>query len=193
MSQMTPPNQSDFMPTTEAPKWPTVVGIISIVWGSLGVICNGCGALSPIVGNAMVNMVPPEQQDQLRQQMAAGSSPVAVAISVLAVLMSVFLIAAGLMTLKRRGVGRVMHLGWASISILLGIAGGFLGWSAVQAQVQQMQGSNPQQAAAQQAGAVGGMAIGVCFGLLYPIFCLVWFGALGKRPEAGALPQDAIV
>lgn len=30
------------------------------------------------------------------------------------------------------------------------------------------------------------MAIGIVIGGGYPVFCLVWFGAMGKRPEIDA-------
>jgi hypothetical protein len=39
----------------------------------------------------------------------------------------------------------------------------------------------------------GGMCIGVALALGYPVFLLVWFGAMGKRPEAGKLPEEPLV
>ena len=44
MSQL-PPTESAFdMPMpAEPPAWPKVVGIISIVWASLGLLCGVCG------------------------------------------------------------------------------------------------------------------------------------------------------
>lgn len=66
------PGQIDFDP--EPPSWPKVIGIISIVWGSLGVICNACGLFGQMAGDAFVNMAPPEQREQLKAQMAQSSS-----------------------------------------------------------------------------------------------------------------------
>ncbi len=194
MSQMPATEQPDVSAMSEPPKWPMVVGIISIVWGSLGVICNGCGALSPVLGNAMVNMVPPEQQEQMRQQMAASSSAPMIAVAVLSVLLSILLIVAGVMTLRRQAIGRPMHLGWAAIGTLTALAGVFFGWANAQAMQQQMPpGADATQAAAQQAGMVGGLVFGLCLSLIYPIFCLVWFGAMGKKPEVGAPRTDGLI
>lgn len=193
MSQMSSPEHADFAPLSEPPTWPKAVGIISIVWGSLGVICNGCSAIMPMVGNAMVNMVPPEKQEEMRQQMAAGSSSLGIALAVVGVFVSIFLIAAGAMTVRRRAVGRVMHLAWAGIAVVMGIGGLFVAWTNMHAQLQLVQQNNPQQAGAQQAGMIGGLALGFCLAFIYPIFCLVWFGPMGKKPDAGAPSQDALI
>ena len=48
-NDLTPPiEQSDFdeFNLNEAPKWPKVVGIISIIWALVGLTCGGRGMAS---------------------------------------------------------------------------------------------------------------------------------------------------
>src|SRR5687768_9797165 len=44
--------------------WPTVIGVISIVLGSLGVVSYGCcGTFGVLIGPMMMNMAPAEEID----------------------------------------------------------------------------------------------------------------------------------
>lgn len=198
MSQMnTPPMSSDFDMHAPLPGWPKVVGIISIVWASLGMLCNTCGVLGQAMQGAVVNMVPPEQQEQIKAQMAAGQSPLVLGSYVLGMVLAIELLVAGIMTVRRRPIGRVLHLGYGAAGVLLVALSTFASWGAMQSQLAAMQQSTnaamKQQAAGMQAGMMAGLAFGVCLGLAYPIFCLVWFGIMGKRPETGAIPVDPLV
>ena len=46
-----------------SPGWPTVLGVIGIVWSSLGLILTGCGLL--ITPELMASLLPEDQQDQV--------------------------------------------------------------------------------------------------------------------------------
>ena len=63
---------------------------------------------------------------------------------------------------------------------------GLLKWAAEHPTDQWAKQQNP-------TGAYAGMAFGICLGMAYPVFLLVWFGAMGKRPEAGKLPEEPLV
>lgn len=196
-SDTTPSVNADFSVAGEPPAWPKVVGIISIVWASLGIVCNLCGVAGSAFQGAFLNMMPPEQQEQMRAQMAAGQSPLVLGTYVLGSVLAVELLVAGIATVRRRPIGRLLHLAYGAAGVLLVLLSTFATWSAMQAQLATMQqGASEvakQQAAAMQGGMMFGMAFGVCIGLAYPAFCLVWFGVMGKRPEAGAMPQDPLV
>ena len=197
MSQMnTPQVSSDFDIPSTPPAWPKVVGIISIVWASLGIVCNICGAAGQAMQGAIIGMVPPEQQEQMRQQMAAQSTPLTTALYIFGALVAVLLLAAGITTVQRKPLGRVLHLAYGAIGVLMTIVGTAITISVLNAQVAQLQAdpsTPPQQLQGMQFGMYFGVVFGACFGLAYPLFCLVWFGMLGKRPEAGAATEEPIV
>lgn len=203
MSQMPPPLPPERSPYDQAPPtipgelsfgppppgWPKVVGIISIVWGSLGVICNGCGVASSLSQDAMKNMLPPEavaQNPQFSQPVSAAQ----IAVYVFGALLGALLIAAGILCVQRRPLTRPLHLVYGAVSTVVAIIGAFVSWGVMSQMMNSMPppaGSDPNAAAAQaagmQMGMIGGLVGGLCFGLAYPVFCLVWFGAV-KRTAA---------
>lgn len=191
MSQFDSPTPPEFDTTGEPPAWPKVIGIISICWGSLGLFCNVCSLAGTFASGSLVNMMPPEQQEQMRQQMAAQQSPAMMGLIALSIIFSGVLIAAGIMTLKRKPLGRTLHLGYGAIGLLLAIGGAVVSWGIVQSQMAAASGST--QPPGQQAGMVVGMVFGVCFGLAYPLFSLIWFGVMGKRPEVGAKDLEPVI
>lgn len=196
MSQFDSPTPAEFDTTGEPPAWPKVVGIISIVWASIGLVCNLCNMLGGVMQGAFMGMVPPEQQEQMKAQMAANSSPLAIGASALSLLVSALLLVAGIQTLRRRANGRMLHLVWVVAALIAGVIGGYAGWIGMQASVNQTLQNDPN--AQQMAGAVNGIAIAMfgCIMLLtfaWPLFCAVWFGAMGKRPEVGAKDMEPII
>lgn len=166
----------------EPPSWPKVIGIISIVWGSLGVVCNACGLVGQMAGDAFVNMVPPEQREQMKAQMAQSGSVAQMAVYVVSTLLAVLLIVAGVQLLQRKPIARMLHLVYAGFASIATIVGTVVAWGAIEAQMQQMT-SDPalaQQASAMKGGMYVGVAFGVLIGLAYPLFLLIWFLAIKK-------------
>lgn len=196
-SSSTAPTSGDFSMPAEPPSWPKVVGIISIVWGSLGVLCNICGVIGQASGNFLMTMVPPEQQEAMKAQMAAGGIA-QIALYVVSALVSILLIVAGVTTLKRQATGRMLHLAYGAIGIVLTIAGTFIALKGIDAQIAAMSNNPntpPQALAGAKMGSYFGMAFGVCIGLAYPLFCLIWFGAIKRthKDMTGGFEQEPIV
>jgi uncharacterized membrane protein len=196
-SESQTPASGDFGIPAEPPAWPKVVGIISIVWGCLGIICNVCSLGSSAVGNALVNMAPPEQREQIKQQMAASHSPLTMGLYVVGTLVAILLIAAGVQTLRRQANGRALHLLWGVLGIVMAVAGGAVGLMNMKTQMANMpQNANAQAAQAQQMGMTFGYVFFACIMVLvviWPVFVVIWFGPMGKRPEAGAGDQEPLV
>lgn len=206
MSQMPPPMpvepgvpsmSTDFRMLPMPPAWPKVVGIISIVLGSLGVICNVCSLVSGAAGSAFVGMAPPEQQEQMKQQMAASSGVGQMALYAIGVLVGLLLIAAGVFLLQRNTLGRVLHLAYGAIGVLFVLIRAGVGLASIPTVIQNMS-SNPQ--AAQQLAAMKPMmyimvAGAFCVGIAYPVFCLIWFGIVKRKDSdmTGGIPQEPIV
>jgi hypothetical protein len=203
---------SDFHLTTsgEPPAWPKVVGIISIVLGSLGTVCGLCIA---VFSFAMKPFMQKMGELQAQGGGARGgpmipSTPMPAELSpgTLSVISALFwpigtiiLIVAGISTVRRAAGGRTMHLGYAGLSLLFTLVG-LAGAYQYQTATTQFFSAHPDDPWTKFFMAQGGMgtqlvqAIGMtCVSAIYPIFCIVWFGVMGKRPEAGALIQEPLV
>lgn len=171
------------------PSWPKVVGIISIVWGGLGSLCAGCGILSAFSSNMFAGMMPPEA-GPMPDAMKPG--PVQIVLSIVGLGLAIWLIVAGVMTLQRKIAGRTMHLVYACISILVTIAAAFAGYQQ-QMDLAAWAKQNPDSVWAQSANSPIGLImllVATLLGLAYPIFCLVWFGAVKKTVASFGLAAD---
>ncbi len=168
------------------PAWPKVIGIISIVWGGLGLLCGGCGLLSPaLTGMAMQGSgqeLPPAMLPQ-------GPQMVVIALSML---VAVVLIVAGATTVGRKPLGRTLHLVYALLSIPLTAISLWLSMKQ-QADLAQWASENPDNMFAQQMsnpgqkiGQMMGLVFGAAMGFGYPVFCLIWFGLVKKASDMGS-------
>lgn len=192
------PNQFQVELEPEPPQWPKVIGIISIIWGSFAVLCNVCGLLQGMFGNMMQGQG--GGQPGMPQFQAPPPTLAMLVTQVLSTLIGVVLLIAGVMTLKRRPVGRPLHLGYAACSIVVGLVGTVVSWDYTQTMLQAMEqqmAADPKTAA--QASQIMGMArmfsifgivIGVIISMAYPIFCLIWFGAVKKSAAELTLGAD---
>lgn len=183
---------TDFLP--EPKTWPKTVGIISIVWGSLGLICNGCGLVGGLVSGPMMQQMA-AQNPQLAQQMQNAPPPsgLQMGIAALGILVSTMLIVAGSMLIARKPIAAALHLAWAVITLLLTIGNTIVSIGPMQQQMQQMQTQMQSQSGAatpppgamqgMQAAMYGSLACMALITLSYPIFCLIWFGFV-KRGTA---------
>ncbi|MFN0133528.1 MAG: hypothetical protein ACKVW3_13500 [Phycisphaerales bacterium] len=192
MSDAPPTDPREIEIPAEPPRWPRVVGIISIVWGSLGIACNGCGVL----GAATQSMFTKGAEDEfgpMPDVMKAG--PVAIAVMLLATIIAVLLIFSGSMLLGRRPISRPLHLTYAAISIISAVAGAAVGISNILAQTAWAR-QNPDNKWAQFSNpAIGAamMGLGILLGLAWPVFCLIWFGFIKKTAASmGHNPVDDV-
>ena len=201
---------SDFHLTGEPPAWPKVVGIISIVLGSLGTVCGLCIAVFTFAMPAFMQ----KMGDLQAQGGGARGGPVIPttpmpaelspgALSTVAAIFwpigTILLIVAGISTLRRAAGGKMLHLGYGTLSLLFTLVG-LAGAYQYQGATSGFFSAHPDDPWTKFFMAQGGMgsqfvqAIGMtCVSAIYPIFCLVWFGAMGKRPEAGAALQEPLV
>ena len=138
--------------------WPVVIGVISIVMGSLGLVCT------PI--SLAINAVNPHAR-QVREFFPPWWRSWEIASTFLAVALGTLLLIGGILLLKRRGPGRALHLAYAFAALALCLLNGLL-----------MSGSFSRIINAPGPAAVGmivGVIGGACGGSIYPFFLLVWF------------------
>jgi hypothetical protein len=179
------------------PRWPKVVGIISIVWGGIGVICNGIGAVS--------SLVTPSMMKGMADQMEGGMPPIVtdppminMVAAALGLLLSLFLVIAGVLTLLRKPAGRTTHLIYAPLHLVM-IVWGVMIQLGVQSEIADWVSNNPDAdfAKSQQMSGAIGMVIALVMTavfLVWPVFCLVWFGLKKKTHEdmTGGVDLDTI-
>ena len=188
--ETTPPTAPDELePYEPRPKWPTVVGWLSVVLGLLALVCNGTG----IVGNVFLQ--------SWFASMTAGAGPLlpAMTFTPVAVVFMMFklawgipLIMAGVATIARKPAGRPLHLIWVIGFSITSLISGYLGYQSVQAyknspEVVQWLAENPNdpRGFGLKGGASNwGMLVGLPFTFAYPTFCLVWFLPSGRSERA---------
>ncbi len=184
----TEPTHADDFDLRDPPSWPKVVGIISIVWGGLGLVCGLGGIVMMPVGTKMMEPMlagdPPPPTNQF--------GAMDYGIAALGLGLAVLLLVAGIMTVGRKRAGWTAHLIYAAISIPLVL---FSAYNNLQKQAgveqwakdfpsndyAQMINNSP--GGVQQASAIGGLVVLLIFGLGYPLFCIIWFGLIKTKHE----------
>lgn len=176
-------------PLTNIPKWPKVVGIVSICWGGFFLLCGGCGLAWYAAMPAVMKMAEEQMKEPTPQVFFPGAAEYSNAF--LGTVLSGLLLIAGVMTAKRREAGRTLHIAYGGLGLPLTIISAVMG-ILKQLELAQWLKENASSPWAQQAKPEVGIFMIVFFSLLgiaYPTFCLVWFALKGKRPEVGA--EDA--
>lgn len=188
-----PPSQSEFE-DRQPPSWPKVIGIISMVFAGLGLFCVGCGALSP----ALMSMIPAEAQSRMPPMLF--SPPIIQWVNLaLGAMLAVYLLVSGVVLLSRNPAARTMFLIYGALGTLLSI------WSMywqinLQSQMTEWAQQNPdtdyaksQQGAGGAVGQIIGWTLGLLFGFAWPLFCLIWFGAVKKKGSDIAEGKELLV
>ena len=179
------------------PKWPEVIGIISIVLAGLGLTCGGIG----IIWQGFVAPGFMEQAldgDPFPDAMRLNG--VDYTIGGAGLVLSLVLLFAGIACVTHRPVARIMHLVYAGCSIPLNI-GSYLNQMAKAESMQQwaqdypnnpisqsMDPSNPMAAI----GQIVGLVLFMLLGLGIPLFYLIWFGLLKTKPEQMTGDEEGI-
>jgi hypothetical protein len=172
-------------------QWPKVVGTISIVWASIGLLCSVCGvgwmAATPyFMANAEKQLGEP-----VPDVMKPGT--VQIAVGAAGTIAPALLLVAGILTVRRRAAGRGLHLLYALVGMVMTTAGAVLG---VQQQLRVMEWAkqNASSKWAQASGSSFGLiivAVMVALGFAWPLFCLLWFGAVKRdMRDLQALPAQ---
>lgn len=179
-----PPTHADFLDDDirPMPKWPKVIGVISIVWGSLGLVCNGFGIVSPLIFGPMMKSAA-EQMKGGMPPAVTDPNPVMLGLYGVGMVWSILLIVAGAMTVARKPAGRPVHLFWAATNAVMAVGGIFLSLR-MQNSIAEWVRDNPTSDFAQSYSATSGMiglGVGVVLGLAWPLFILVWFLTVKRR------------
>jgi hypothetical protein len=176
----------------ENPGWPKVIGILSIIFGFLGIVFGvGSVALMPLWTGMMegaLDGAPPPPSMQL--------TPLLLGLTAAGGLLNLLLIVAGFMTIARKPAGRTAHLVYAVLCAFSAIAVLFY-QQQTQAAVLQWAKEYPDNpvaqsmtSGAQAAGQLIGLIIGMAIGLAWPVFCIIWFGMVKRHADSMGAPPE---
>ncbi len=169
-------------------SWPKVIGVLSIVWGSLWLFCNGCGLIGQVFQSAMMKMIPQPTGPNAQQipPMPDVMKPTVLDIAGMSagMILCVVLIVAGAMLVARNPKGRVTHLVYAALSILATLIGTTFAFQK-QAAIQAWAKQNPDNFWGKSQSHGGGLAfifigVAVLLAMAYPLFLLIWFLAVKR-------------
>jgi hypothetical protein len=160
---MAPPVQTEAMQRPS--KWPTAIGIISIIWGGLGLICSPIGLLT--------QQADPNQQAFL-SEMPDWFEPLATAEYLVTMVLRAVLLIGGIQLLRRRPSGLGLHIAYAWLTIATAVVGGAVTFYGLA----QVDLPDPVRIGAK----IGGL-VGILIAVAYPIFCLIWFARRRIRED----------
>lgn len=207
----TPPasrGDMDFGDVQPPSSWPKVIGIISIVYGSLGIICNSCVSASPFVMPMLSELVKQGIVEQARQNGETidpnsislppifSFSPLILAAGLIGFGLSIFLIVAGAKLVRRAISARPMHLIWACGTLLAILLAGIHA-AETYAALKTWAAANPDSPAAAQMNPASNLvqsACGLIIRLIYPVFILIWFGLVKRdtREITAGTPESTL-
>ncbi|MCH7791240.1 MAG: hypothetical protein IID31_03030 [Planctomycetes bacterium] len=193
--ESTPPTIPDELELLEPrPKWPTVVGWLSVVLGLLALVSNGSGIVMNVFLQSWLASVTAPAGDPLPTMTF---TPAVIAFMMLKLAWGIPLVIAGIATIVRKPAGRPLHLIYVIGFSITTLIASYLGYQMLQAyinsqEVVQWLAEHPNDPRGM--GLKGGMStwmtlIGLPVSLAYPTFCLVWFAPPGRSERA--LRQDA--
>ena len=164
-------------------SWPTVVGILSVVFGSMGTLAGFCGGLGSLfMGTMMSTFAKGNAQTQSMVDGMKAIMPYQLISCALTFIPGVILLISGIGTLRRRRWARRVSMLWVVVRLVLGGIGVFVGLRTQQV-MQQHMGSMPSPSWASIFQGPAGMVIGLVWVSAYPIFILIWFNRAAIKKE----------
>lgn len=165
----TPPTEAGPIVGANRPAWPMVIGILLIVFGSIGLLQRVAGLVASFVMPNVpffADMLPPPHLWTWT-----------LVLGVLALPVSLLHLLAGVQTLRRRRSAYALAMGFVLYAVVMLVPGTILQYYTSQWQMQQ----SAQQGQPMPAFVAGGafmmvmIAFGVLFSLAWPAFIAIWF------------------
>ncbi len=168
--------------------WPMVIGTISIVVGAMGLLCYGCGVIGEMLGPLLANVVP---EESLGPQPQGAFLVYWIGSYCVALMLSLWLLVAGIGIAQRRAWSRPASIGWAITKVVAAVGDTVLAFvfiSDIAAYVSEGWSGGQQQAPQLPEGFFAVMMAfmiiaGFFFALIWPVFLLIWFARRRVRTE----------
>ena len=180
-----PTEQGEFAPWQAPATWPTAVGVISIVFGVLGLITYAWSSIAPFFPElfASYSGVAPSMKETMRIQ--RDTAPWVAGGSVLESLCSLLLLIGGIGMTGRRPWSTKAARTWAVLKLIVAVVATIIGFCVQRAVYAAMA---KEAAPGSPAAATAGMGpvfvatmslLGFAWAVVYPIFMLIWL----SRPK----------
>lgn len=101
---------------TARSKWPTVLGILGVIFGSIGILSSTCGFFLPAILSSVSEQMSPEEQAQIIGEMPTG--PFFNVALIIGLLLAILWLWGSIRLLKRRQSARGLLNGYAVLAIL---------------------------------------------------------------------------
>ena len=189
-----PPTQAgDFVPLAPPEGWPTVIGVLAIIFGSLSIIGGVCNLATLLVYGFFFGLLPAEMQEQLKDQVAT-SAPYPVPQAGMALVefaLAIVLLAGGVMLVRRNPKAGGVLTVFAGLDLISNTLGAVLGYFVTGAGIAAMKENPQMQQAAGFLGLMQGfgvvmVAVGWLLSAIWPVFLLIWFRRAKIRASMGA-------
>ncbi len=188
---MTPPVEPGEIPHPPS-AWPKVIGVITIIFGSLAILQGCLGAVSTLFLGAFAS-VAPQEQEALFQAME-DLKPWMIIGAVLTLALGILLLVAGIGLVRRRAWSPTACMVWAGIKMMFVVGNTILADMAQQAQfeaMQEMMQQDPNMPAGMpammgsfmQVFGVFAIVVGILWGWALPVFLLIWFSRSKIKAE----------
>lgn len=115
VTMMTPPSEA--APPRGPTVWPTVVGVLGIVWGAFGLLANLCGFL--MTPSILKEVLPEEMQEQIISQLPPAQ--LVLVSGIIGFILSLWLLWGSIKLLQRNAASRTSLNAWSVITILFTI------------------------------------------------------------------------
>lgn len=185
------PTAYPYAPLPRPSSWPTVIGVISIVWGSFGLLGGCCSVGMTIFWEPYVefisSIVPPNQQQQQQEMLEqfGPDNPLMMVLMIISLALAILLIVSGIRVTRRRVSGVRLSKTYAYLYIPVVIASGLLTLSL---QTSMSTGPSPISEEFEAAITVASALAGVLFGCAWPVFLLIWFSRSSIKEETAGWP-----
>lgn len=175
-----PTTPGPLMVPYHAPAWPTVVGVLSMLFGVLGVLVGVIALLSRELIGWLGMFAPAASMDVAREWVW-----VRMGIGAVHAALGLLLIWAAVDVLRRKRRTARLHTRWAVGKVALALVSGGVGFFEQAAQARAMQGDPNMAASAAMTTsfAIVGLVIGLVVATAWPAFVLVWFRTHGAAKE----------
>lgn len=163
-----------------------VLAVLGIVFGILGLCCTVLSGIFMAFATAVEGPLGEMLRSSMVPDHATWLTAWSVALLLLELVLSILLLVAGVLLMRRHRRARTTWIVWAVPRIIVGAAGGLM-----QGVIMVMQGSSPSATGMPTGGVLYAMAIGaglltVLWNLWLPVFALIWLRRPAVRAEMSA-------
>lgn len=181
-SDIPPVQQGDFEVPQSPPAWPKVIGVISIVLGSLGILTNLWGAVAPFLMDAMFGSLQNNEDLKATMQVQKDYMVWLVMAALLGLACALLLVIGG------AGLCATRRWGHAALKLyiplrVVGVAGTAILTYVVSIATHQAMANSGSAVPMSSAIVVVTVGLGLAWGLALPLFLWIWF----SRPKVKAV------